>query len=341
MAVATHPGHDVGAIINIQESDREVGPVLPHIKNYRYELTHPETGEVVDRTRVTTLVKALEDPYNLNQWEKRLVAKGLTLRRDLFELAGATPLSDKKSLDKICWQAKEAARGSEGANLGTALHKWSERYDRGEPCTEMSTDARERIGLYTDALRRHNIKVRPEYMERTVLNDVLGTAGTTDRLYEWEGRLVIGDLKTAKDVSWSYLSISAQLAAYAYSDYILVDPDKYEWVTLESLGVSQMVGLCIHIPSDQKVCAVYTVDLEQGWEYAKLAYNIRESRKDDGLLTLLESIELPPRDWESEFLACTTADQLNSLGMECSTAGELTEPLRKLAIEHRHTLTNR
>ena len=98
----------------------------------RYKLPDPATGKTFAYTRVTTFAKAIRDTFALTQWELRMATKGLATRTDLMALAAATPLDDKKTLNKIADDAKEAAAASAGARTGSALHKFGEAVDRGE-----------------------------------------------------------------------------------------------------------------------------------------------------------------------------------------------------------------
>ena len=71
-------------------------------------------------TRATTYAKSLEDMFNLSAWMQRQVAMGLAKRPDLLARAASTRPEERKQLDKICDDAREAAAASSGANLGTA-----------------------------------------------------------------------------------------------------------------------------------------------------------------------------------------------------------------------------
>ncbi len=95
----------------------------------RYMLPDPNTGEMRAWTRATTFAKTISDTYALHHWQQRMVAKGLAMRPDLLALVGMT--EDKKELDRLCDMAKEAAGSKVGANLGTAVHNYTEQLDRG------------------------------------------------------------------------------------------------------------------------------------------------------------------------------------------------------------------
>ena len=96
----------------------------------RYLLPVPGQLKPVAHTRVTTLVKALDDTSNLEKWACRMTALGLAERADLRALV-ASHRDDKAALNRVVDQAKEAARSGAGANTGTALHRFAELVDAG------------------------------------------------------------------------------------------------------------------------------------------------------------------------------------------------------------------
>src|SRR5579885_594723 len=95
----------------------------PNVNRYgQYLLPDPSTGTETAYQRVTTFAKLMGDTYALDMWNRRMVAKGLTLRPDLYAQVAAATLDEKALLNTICEQAGEAAGTSEGRNKGSALH---------------------------------------------------------------------------------------------------------------------------------------------------------------------------------------------------------------------------
>ena len=91
----------------------------------------PEGGRPVAYTRCTTYVDALEDKYNLQRWQQRMVAIGMADRPDLVLAAGAHR-DDKAELGRIVDQAMDAAQAHAAAGVGTSLHRLTEQLDRGQ-----------------------------------------------------------------------------------------------------------------------------------------------------------------------------------------------------------------
>lgn len=242
-------------------------------------------------TRATTWAKTLEDTYNLEKWGNRMVALGLAARHDLYAQVAATPATDKKALDRLCDDAREAAKGSAGANLGTALHSFTEQVDLGVDVNiPPPWDAD--VAAYRRTLADAGVEVVPELVELVVVNRKLGkVAGKFDRLVRHRGRLAVFDLKTG-NVDFAWLSIAIQLAIYANADE-LYDPATDTCSPMPD-GLDRTVGLVAHLPAGQASCTLYEVDLAAGWEAAQLCGVVRQWRTRRNLSTPIGSPAVTP-----------------------------------------------
>lgn len=251
----------------------------------RYLLPDPVTGKERAWTRATTVARTLADEYHLTLWKMRQVAKGLALRPDLVAgAAAADPEADKGTLNEIAEKAMERAGSSAGATMGTALHSFAERLDRGEALDAigapppLDADLRE----YAATLKRHRLTVRREYVERIAVLPELGIAGTFDRIVgQPAGQskakpLAVLDLKTAKSVDYSMLEIAIQLALYAHAP-LMWDPAAGRFEPMPA-GVDRERALVLHLPVGKAHGQVYGVNIIEGWEYAQLALKVREAR---------------------------------------------------------------
>lgn len=259
----------------------------------RYVLPHPETGKEQGWTRATTWAKTISDTFKLHQWQERMVAKGLALRPDLYALIGAT--DDKNELNRICEDAKNAAGSKVGANLGTAVHNYTEQLDRGVEFRSIgvpSTVAND-VVAYGEMMTAYGLLPVRDMIERVVLNTKLGVAGRLDRILtntrpvgRWTepGELFIGDVKTAANIGYSWLEVSIQLAIYANADYFWnIETGEYEPVPPLDLKEA----IVMHVPVQQGEATPYRVDIEMGWKYAELAGLIRSARADKNLAVRL------------------------------------------------------
>lgn len=245
----------------------------------RYLLPHPDTRVEQGWTRVTTLAKSASDTWALDRWGLRMALKGLMQRPDLQAMVSATPLEEKDKLNQIGEDAKEAAGSKARANLGTALHKFSESVDKDPAAIEDIGPAwKSDIEAYVAALDEYGFEIVPQYIERICLNPEVEAAGTFDRIlrYKPTGELVIGDLKTGEDLSYGWLEIAIQLATYVKATH-LWNKAAEEWEPMPP--VSQVKAVVMHLPVGKKRCDLYWVNVSAGWEGAKLCHVVRKWRK--------------------------------------------------------------
>lgn len=249
----------------------------------RYLLPHPDTGKEQAWTRATTVSDTLADRFGLEQWAQRNVAFGIGQRPDLYAQACAATLDDKETLNGIVRQAQEAAASQSRANLGSALHQFAERYERGEiGLDQIPQPWRADVEAYVTTMAAAGIAPLDGWIERVVVvPDVNGedVAGTCDRLtnaMEW-ALPRIADLKTGKDVlQYSMGDIAQQLAIYAHATHW------YDQMTGELVPmpkVDQSKALVMHLPVGQATCTLIEVDIEAGWEAVQLAVEVRKWRR--------------------------------------------------------------
>jgi hypothetical protein len=253
----------------------------------RYLLPHPDTGQEQTWTRATTIANTLADRYGLEQWAKRNVALGIGARRDLYAQAAAAKPDDKTTLTRIVEQAEEAASSKAGANLGSALHRFTERIDAGEDITVPEPWAQD-VAAYTATMQANGITVAPGWLERILLIPEIEAAGTCDRLCNGLWPLPrIADLKTAKDVvRYGMTEIALQLAIYAHATH-WYDPTTHELHAMPH--VDQTVALVMHLPVGQGTCTIYQVDIQAGWQAVQLALDVRKWRQRKDLAQIINT----------------------------------------------------
>lgn len=258
----------------------------------RYLLPHPETGKHQPWTRATTIAGTLKDRFALEQWDQRNIVFGIGQRPALYAQASAAKLTDRDDLDAIAKRAKEAADSKAGADLGSALHTFTERIDRGEDVAVPAPYDRD-IEAYRRALEIAGITTCVGWIERVVVVPELGIAGTLDRLsgqVEWSLPR-IGDVKTATDkvyndrqtntvLTYGMTDIPLQLAIYAHASHWWDFANK---VMVEMPAVDQDKAMVFHVPAGLGECRIYEVDIAAGWEAVQLAMDIRSWRKRKNL----------------------------------------------------------
>src|SRR5262245_5601193 len=253
----------------------------------RYLIDHPVTGKPQAWTRATTIASTLADRYGLEQWAKRNVALGIGARHDLYAQAAAARPEDKQTLTSIVEQAEAAASSKAGANLGSALHRFTERIDNGETINVPEPWTHD-VAAYTQTMQANGITIVPGWLERVLLLPELGIAGTCDRLCNgmWPNSR-IGDLKTGKDVvRYGMTEIALQLAIYAHATH-WYDPVTGEHH--EMPYVDQQQALVMHLPVGQATCTLYEVDIQAGWQAVQLALDVRAWRQRKDLAQIINT----------------------------------------------------
>src|SRR4051794_3691391 len=133
----------------------------------------------VEYTRVTTFAEALQDSSALTRWKMRRAVLGMGRRPDYVTVAAAlsTEDRDRDALDDLAEKALEAA-GPNAADVGTALHAFTERIDRGEDVGAVPDQYAGTLEAYRQVIGHLRFV---EFECRTVC-DELEVAGTPDRV---------------------------------------------------------------------------------------------------------------------------------------------------------------
>lgn len=250
-------------------------PVTTPIPRDRYGrplVTPPDGGKPTPYRRVTTFVDVLDDKYNLQKWMQRMVVVGLATRPDLA-LAASTaandPDSNKRDLDRICDEAREAAAASGKATIGTALHALTERIDRGEPVGVVPDNYLAHLTNYEAATRA----LTAVHIEQMMVHDDLQIAGTPDRIVTVDGMdgCFIADVKTGPStMKFGVGKVAMQMSAYAHS--LLYNHETNTRVTVP--GLSTTAGIVIELNSDTGSCELHWIDLEAGWRGVQVAREV-------------------------------------------------------------------
>ena len=294
--------------------DATVRPEPKRDRYGRYLIPDPDTGKERPWTRATTWAKTCSDTFGLTKWELRMTALGLAKRPDLLaQVATVTDPDDrdaKKLLDGVCEDAKEAAGSSIRRNLGTALHAMTEHIDAGRDFTVPDAH-RADIDAYRAAVA--DLTIDPRHIERIVTVPSLGIAGTFDRLVTHDGRLMVADLKTGKDVLYGMGEIAIQLALYANAATIY---DAATGTHEPMPEVSKATALVFHLPVGNGECTIYEVDIAAGWEMAQVCGTVRDWRKRKNLaqVTIARQALAASLPSEADFVgddASTTLDDLD------------------------------
>lgn len=280
----------------------------------RYKLTHPVTGKTVEWTRATTFAKSISDTYTLSQWAQRNVLVGATLRPDIVAAAHGKDVSkDREQLNTWTEELQQAAGSKVAANLGTAVHSFTERVDRRWKDRwdvyreDVPDEFKPHVRAYIMLLEEYGLEPVPHMIEFSTGVLQYEVMGTSDNCYRATkhlvlkmprgevrlspGEHVIGDKKTGKDLDYGWQEICIQLALYAqgvntqgifdWAD-LTWDADPLSRFAEPGTKVREDVGVILHLPVDPrstKKPAIHGVDLESGWNAVVLCERVRVWRK--------------------------------------------------------------
>jgi hypothetical protein len=173
----------------------------------RYQ--HPLTRERVPS--VTTVIKGgLPKPF-LVPWAAKMAAEHAT--------ANWLRLS-KMPHDERVYEIKNAHKvyAEKAADLGNIVHKLIECWSTGEAYPEYPKE----VDGFVDQFIKFMVVHRPVFIESevTVWSRTHGYAGTADFIARIDNSVVLGDVKTGRNL---YPEVGLQLSALAHADFIIRD----------------------------------------------------------------------------------------------------------------------
>lgn len=256
-------------------------------------------------TRATTIASTIQDQYNLQRWQQRMVAHGIGKSESLYALAASLdPVSDRGQLQQVCEDALAAAGANDGRNKGTALHGFWERVLRGGDPMTIPQAWRPHIDLAQIRTGQAGLIIPVKYVEAIVFCPDIECVGRTDAIVKHEERGAFGfadyriaDLKTEKsepnvtDFSYSATQIAVQLAIYAHATHRWL-PHERRWEELPVIDrdVAYVLHLPSNAPASEPIFNIWAVDLKMGWEGALLAAEVRAWRKRKNVMIPLGDV---------------------------------------------------
>jgi hypothetical protein len=280
-------------------------------------IEHPYTGEKVPWTAVSTFLGALKDSEGLLKWTARMVVTGLGMNEPLWVRAAGTDPGDTRSLDQIAEEAKRGAGAFAGANLGTAMHGFQDRVDRGEDPRVPSKYATD-VEAYIAEMARQGLTPDTRYQERFVLIPKYQLIGRIDGawwrtsetpvgegLYVDGAELLLGDRKT-KQSRKSWYEEACQLGLYSLATHFY-DPETNATEPIapglesphlhdhaDAMGVGRPwnmnAGIIIHAPAGTATCTTYWANLKLGRRVAEVAHALRVLRTRKDYVTPMEPL---------------------------------------------------
>lgn len=243
-------------------------------------------GKNVRGSRPSGWGKVLDDENALVNWKLNRAISGVAANQDLQARAIAAKEDDRATWNSLREACIQAGRGNSAADIGTAIHAMSERWEQ-EPTWDPGPPYRMALEAYTDELTR--LGLVSELFEYHVVNTQYNAAGTCDRLYRLTkplvtpkgeilpvGTLIIGDLKTGASLDFSLPGYTVQMALYARGEMYDVINDTFR----PTPDINQDWGLIVHLPANTAECEIVWVDLDVGTYGAFLVKEVRDWRKN-------------------------------------------------------------
>lgn len=263
---------------------------------------HMNSVPAIGHTRVSTVTSALIQKKSLNIWHDRMILSGLASLTDdevqamVKAARQAAQADNKKQLSALANDLFYRGGGKTKSELGTAMHDFTERRNRGEALTEndMPEEHRPSLRAYDQVLADAGVLTIPEYLERRVWCEY-GVQGTLDNVvwmrndriqpdgFDDDGdepvpgelEMRVADLKTGRDLSEGWPEKLIQLWLYANARFMWEPNGKASfsgtpgadetmveggrWVPMP-VGLRKDRALIIHVPMDG-TAHLYDVDL--------------------------------------------------------------------------------
>jgi hypothetical protein len=276
----------------------------------------PEGGARTAYTRVSTAAKWTDDKGGLINWTASQAMIGLIKSRPLQARVSSliartekdTYREHKGQLKELVENATQIAQASGRADLGTAVHEFTELIDAGKLDWSYVPEAlKGPLEAYQEAMQ--GVTVLDSEVFVTVDTDVDGKAiriaGSMDRvLHHPMFGPIVADVKTGADEPKYPLGVTTQVAIYArglrYRDEVFTGTPAFTdgeanyggtaWRKPLWPDLNKSVGLMIHCPLEpvkgKYVCTMYPLDLDKGWDTLKLGVRIQDVRRPPKLRAL-------------------------------------------------------
>lgn len=243
-------------------------------------------GKNVRLSRPSSWGKILDDENALVNWKIDRACEGVAKDPALQARYSAIKPDDRDAFKELRELAINAGRGDQAADIGTALHAMSERWEDPDDDFDPPEQYAKRLTQYGKRLDEYGLV--SEMIEYQVVSKKWGAAGTADRLYKTTkpivtpdgeihppGTLFVGDLKTGKKLDFSLPGYCVQMAIYADGELYDVVEDEF----LPTPPINRDWGLLVHLPAEGDTCELIWCDMGVGEWGASLVQSVKEWRR--------------------------------------------------------------
>jgi hypothetical protein len=306
---------------------------------------------------ISTAAKIIPDTYTLEQWAKRMVAKGMFYDQldgaKLQEKLAVDP-NDKSLGDNIAKQALNTAKAHEPADRGTQAHKVLEMVLLNKPEGILTAQQKRDAIMLRRTLDRYGLRPHDGLVEQIVVYPDHRVAGRFDAVLERrDGSLIGVDLKTGPNAVLYPQTTAVQLAMYFHAPMVSA--------VLEDRGSKCVVeqwrkmpaeldldhGYVLLCEPDAEEGTLHELNIAHGWKAAQLTLEAILWRRqlDYGKDIAREVMPVEDSDVKSSWAGvlrpyatlaarAQTVDEVRTLWREAQTDGQLTDDL-KAALQAR------
>lgn len=234
---------------------------------------------------VTAVAKIPVDTFNIEQWAQRQVAIGLATDPNLIEKV-AVDIDNRDALNKICEEAKTAARSHVSADRGTQMHRVLELVLLDQEHKLLTEQQKADADLLKRTLDRYKLTPYDALSEQFVAYPEHTVTGRFDAIMEQaDGSMILLDLKSGPNAVAYPHATAVQLALYAnaphISDHIQAKGDKATVVDWRSMPerLDRVHGYVLLVEPDAEIGTLHRLDIRHGWIAAQFALAIVDWRK--------------------------------------------------------------
>ena len=278
----------------------------------------PEGGKAVAYPRVSTMSKWLDDKGGLINWTASqamiCMARSKPIQARIAAIVARTEndayRENREALKEMVESATRIAQAQGRADLGTAVHEFTELLDSGTlDWSYVPENLKGPLHSYQEKMSSFTVVDSEVFVtidEPSRGKSPIRGAGSMDRIiHHPELGFVVADIKTGVDEPKYPLGVTTQVSVYSrgsryrdgrfsgspsFTDGV-ANADGTSWRKPLHPELNKSVGIMIHVPlptnpTDRSECALYQLDLDAGWESLLLGHKVQEARRPPKLKRL-------------------------------------------------------
>ena len=256
--------------------------------------------------------KWLDNQAGLINWKASMAMIGMAKSKPIQARVAAIAAREsgdvyrenREPLKRLVESAAQVAQAQGRADLGTAVHEFTEMIDSGSLNWDFVPAALHGpLNAYREKMKGFTTLDSEVFVavDQPSGDSMIRGAGSLDRVIGHpELGVVVADIKTGSDEPRYGLSVTTQVAIYSrglrYRDRKFPgspafddgqpNPDETAWRKPLHPDLNLDVGLLIHLPLDRNECGIYKLDLNLGWDALLLGNRVQKMRKPPKLVRL-------------------------------------------------------